>query len=286
MGQRDFLEAALRIPAKHLLLRSDWCRALRVTADASVAICLALTVNAAGAGATAGQTDARFEPRRPAPVTGRVVADVPSAVVPQVVSTAVQVPPPAHMPAAPHDLFAQTGPSHGVSRETTAPVKAKLPREDIVHREAAGKAPKTLTPQRRTAQAGNTARHAAAVRSTERSSRKGSGRATPRQALATVAQSSVRGNMAPQPRSKASQSAARAAATLQGHGPHRRSPMAIAAKAARPGKSVSRAQRAVKPAANTAHTASPAKAKKHGVAARSAKLAAKGATPVARRQGV
>ncbi len=108
MNQHDFLETTLPTSAKHpgvrsLLAQGVWRRGV---ADVALAVGLSLSVSAAVAGTVAGQGDARFEPRRPAPVVGRVGMDVSANVMPPV-STAVQVPAPAHLPAAPNDLVAQ-----------------------------------------------------------------------------------------------------------------------------------------------------------------------------------
>lgn len=104
------------------------------------------------------------EPRRPSPVTGKVVSDAPAAaavnpVAPRTVSTAVQVPAPAHLPAAPFDLQAQpdaTAPARppstavgrspapvrisDVSRETQPRVTAKSARSEPVRLRQRGSA--------------------------------------------------------------------------------------------------------------------------------------------------
>ncbi|MBT9611220.1 MAG: hypothetical protein IV110_14420 [Aquabacterium sp.] len=176
MTQHDFMETALPIPAEQLgvtslLAQAIWWRGL---AKVSLAVGLTLSGTVACAGTVvgqgAGQGEARFEPRRPAAVSGRVGTDAATHAAPPPVSTAVQVPAPAHLPAAPHDLMAQPSAwpaasdgkdlgrvgraaagaakqpvkaqaaNHRVSRETTVLAKAKSPRSGVAPREKGGKA--------------------------------------------------------------------------------------------------------------------------------------------------
>lgn len=99
--------------------RSCEVRGLRATASAALlAWGMTWTVGALHAAPTG-----HVEPRRPTPVTGKVSVDAPAAVAPPAVSTAVQVPAPAHLPAAPYDLQAPThGPGAVVGAAAVTPV--------------------------------------------------------------------------------------------------------------------------------------------------------------------
>lgn len=298
MDLHDFLESTLPIPAKHLWVQAHLTRGLRAAASTtSVAVGFALTlaVGAACAGTVAGQGDARFEPRRPAPVTGRVGNDAPTAVAPQAVSTAVQVPAPAHLPAAPHDLLAQAVASPAapdgkdlgrmdraartpvakvgkivgarqqpamaravppnVSRETASGARSKAPRSRIARHERDGKGPQTLA-QRRAAKAhGTTAAQHAHAKAAHAS-----------RAAATAHQKPAR--------------------ALAG-----RPSGALSAKAGHQAKAVARVKSTAKhQATRTAtHAAKPAKAAqslKHTASVRSAKAAPSGTASAARRHGV
>lgn len=298
MDLHDFLESTLPIPAKHLWVQAHLTRGLRAAASTtSVAVGFALTlaVGAACAGTVAGQGDARFEPRRPAPVTGRVGNDAPTAVAPQAVSTAVQVPAPAHLPAAPHDLLAQAVASPAapdgkdlgrmdraartpvakvgkivgarqqpamaraapptVSRETASGARSKAPRSRIARHERDGKGPQTLA-QRRAAKAhGTTAAQHAHAKAAHAS-----------RAAATAHQKPAR--------------------ALAG-----RPSGALSAKAGHQAKAVASVKSTAKHQATRAatHAAKPAKAAqslKHTASVRSAKAAPSGTASAARRHGV
>ena len=301
MDSHDFLEITLPIPAKHLWVQAHLTRGLRAAASTtSVAVGFALTlaVGAACAGTVAGQGDARFEPRRPAPVIGRVGNDAPTAVAPQAVSTAVQVPAPAHLPAAPHDLLAHAVASPAapdgkdlgrmdraartpvakvgkivgarqqpamaravppnVSRETASGARSKAPRSRIARHERDGKGPQTLA-QRRAAKAhGTTAAQHAHAKAAHAS-----------RAAATAHQKPAR--------------------ALAG-----RPSGALSAKAGHQAKAVARvkstakhqATRMVTHAAKPAKPAKAAQSLKHTASVRSAKAAPSGTASAARRHGV
>ncbi len=121
-------------------------RGLRATASAALLVWgLTWTVGVLHA-APAGHV----EPRRPTPVTGKVSVDAPPAV-----STAVQVPAPAHMPAAPYDLQAPppvTGSGVGVGATVKpnqpTPVQAAVRSRDVP-RETSGKVRTATSRQQR-----------------------------------------------------------------------------------------------------------------------------------------
>jgi hypothetical protein len=301
MDLHDFLESTLPIPAKHLWVQAHLTRGLRAAASTtSVAVCFALTlaVGAACAGTVAGQGDARFEPRRPAPVTGRVGNDAPTAVAPQAVSTAVQVPAPAHLPAAPHDLLAQAVASPAtpdgkdlgrmdraartpvakvsktvgarqqpamaraapptVSRETASGARSKAPRSRIARHERDGKGPQTLAERRAAKAHGTTATQHAHAKAAHASRAATTAHQKPARALAG------------------------------------RPSGALSAKAGHQAKAVARvkstakhqATRMVTHAAKPAKPAKAAQSLKHTASVRSAKAAPSGTASAARRHGV
>lgn len=292
MNQHDFLETTLPTSAKHpgvrsLLTQGGWRRGV---ADVALAVGLSLSVSAAVSGTVAGQGDARFEPRRPAPVAGRVGMDVPANVTPPPVSTAVQVPAPAHLPAAPHDLVTQPGTSPAasdgkglgrvghaastsvtaggtsagtakqpgtkrearqvVSRETASLAKAKSPRSGVARHERDAKARQALAQGRATKARAATDRHLNTRATTEVHARKGAGRVAPTRAHAAVAPSAR-----------------------------------IAHHAADPAKRSKAKQPTAARTAKAAQVAKAAKAKKHGASLRSAKAASSGAVLSTRRHG-
>lgn len=314
MDLHDLLESTLPIPAKHLWVQAHLTRGLRAAASTtSVAVGFALTlvVGAACAGTVAGQGDARFEPRRPAPVTGRVGNDAPTAVAPQAVSTAVQVPAPAHLPAAPHDLLAQAVASPAtpdgkdlgrmdraartpvakgsktvaarqqpkmahaappsVSRETAPGARPKAPRSRIAQHERDGKGPQTLA-QRRAAKAhGTTAAQHAHAKAAHAS-----------RAAATAHQKPARA-LAGRP------SGAVTAATTESRGHRRLSRPALDAKAGHPAKASAKStakHHATRTATQAAKPAKAAQSLKHTASVRSAKAASSGTASAARRRGV
>ena len=291
MNQHDFLETTLPTSAKHpgvrsLLAQGVWRRGV---ADVALAVGLALSVSAAVAGTVAGQGDARFEPRRPAPVVGRVGMDVPANVMPPV-STAVQVPAPAHLPAAPYDLVAQPvtspvssdgkevgrvgraastsvtagGTSAGtakqprttrearqvVSRETASLAKAKSPRSGVAPHARAAKARQALAQGRAMKARAAADRHLNTGATTEVHARKGAGRVAPTRAHSAVAPSAR-----------------------------------IAHHAADPAQRSKAKQPTAARTAKAAQVAKAAKAKKHSASLRSAKAASSGAVPATRRHG-
>lgn len=315
MNQHDFLETTLPISAKHpgvrsLLAQGVWRRGV---ADVALAVGLALSVGAADAGTVAGQGDARFEPRRPAPVVGRVGMDAPVNVTPSPVSTAVQVPAPAHLPAAPHDLLAQPvaspasadGKEHGrVGRTASTPAAtghapagvAKRParaqasnqgvsRETTSLAKAKSKSPHAAMSQH---EKDGKARQALSLRRAAQSQaathQGGAGAHAGQRARKVAGQTSV----TPLTRSKVSQKLALLPATPKG-GDHRRPPRT--ARADHPSKAMARSQPTAKAkhlartAAKTAHTSLPAKPLKHGASQRSAKAASSSTAPAARRRG-
>lgn len=310
MGQHDFLETTLQIPAMSLGVKSLLVQGVRRhgVADVAVALGLALSVGVSGAATVAGQGNASFEPRRPAPVAGRVAVDAPAKVTPPV-STAVQVPAPAHLPAAPHDLIAQpvtspvaadgkelgrvsgaasTSVTAGGTRAGTAKPRVTREARHVVSREttplARGKVPRSGVAPGRHSNKGSPA---------EVHARKGPGRVTSTPAHPAVAQGAhpaervrvassgrtARHAAEPAKRLKASQTLARASTastTPKARGLHRPSRTATASKAKQA------------PAARTVEAtqvAQAAKAKKHGASLRSTKAASSSTAPAARRRG-
>ncbi len=315
MDLHDFLESTLPILAKHLWVQAHLTRGLRAaasTTSAAVGFVLILAVGAACAGTVAGQGDARFEPRRPAPVTGRVGNDAPTAVAPQAVSTAVQVPAPAHLPAAPHDLLASTGVSpavpdgkvlvqtdsvsrtpvakvsktagarqqpavaraapHSVSRETAPGARSKAPRSRIARHERDGKGPQTLAERRAAKAHGTTAAQHAHAKVTHATRVAISAHQKPARALAGRSSGAVT-----------------AATDSRGH--RRLSRPAIDARAGHPAKAVASAKSTAKhqdtrTAAQAAKPAKAAQSLKHNASVRSAKAAPSGTASATRRRGV
>jgi len=292
MDSHDFLEITLPIPAKHLWVQAHLTRGLRAAASTtSVAVGLALTlaVGAACAGTVAGQGDARFEPRRPAPVTGRVGNDAPTAVAPQAVSTAVQVPAPAHLPAAPHDLLAQA-----VASPAT-PDGKDLGRMDRAARTPVAKVSKTIGARQQPAMAraapptvsretASGARSKAALSRIARHERDGKGPKT----LAQRRAAKAHGTTATQHAHAKAAHASRAAATAH-QKPARalagRPSGALSAKAGHQAKAVARVKSTAKHQATRTATHA-AKSLKHTASVRSAKAAPSGTASAARRHGV
>ena len=297
MDSHDFLEITLPIPAKHLWVQAHLTRGLRAAASTtSVAVGFALTlaVGAACAGTVAGQGDARFEPRRPAPVTGRVGNDAPTAVAPQAVSTAVQVPAPAHLPAAPHDLLAQA-----VASPAT-PDGKDLGRMDRAARTPVAKVSKTVGARQQPAMAraapptvsretASGARSKAAPSRIARHERDGKGPKT----LAQRRAAKAHGTTATQHAHAKAAHASRAAATAH-QKPARalagRPSGALSAKAGHQAKAVARVKSTAKhQATRTAtHAVKPAKAAqslKHNAPVRSAKAVSSSTTHATRRRG-
>ncbi len=316
MDLHDFLESTLPIPAKHLWVQAHLTRGLRAAASTtSVAVGFALTlaVGAACAGTVAGQSAARFEPRRPAPVTGRVGNDAPTAVASPAVSTAVQVSAPAHLPAAPHDLLAPTVVSPAapdgkvlvqtdsvsrtpvakvsktagarqqpavaraappsVSRETAPGARSKAPRSRIARHERDGKGPQTLAERRAAKAHGTTAAQHAHAKAAHASRAATSTHQKPARALA----------------GRSSGAVSVAATDSRGH--RRLSRPALDAKAGHPAKAVASAKSTAKHQATRTATqaAKPAKATqslKHNASVRSAKAAPSGTASATRRRGV
>lgn len=301
MDSHDFLEITLPIPAKHLWVQAHLTRGLRAAASTtSVAVGFALTlaVGAACAGTVAGQGDARFESRRPAPVTGRVGNDAPAVVAPQAVSTAVQVPAPAHLPAAPHDLLAQA-----VASPAT-PDGKDLGRMDRASRAPVAKVGKTVGARQQPAMAravppnvsretASGARSKAAPSRIARHERDGKGRKTLAQRRAAKAHGTTAAQHAHAKAAHASRAAATAhqkpARALAG-----RPSGALSAKAGHEAKAVARvkstakhqATRMVTHAAKPAKPAKAAQSLKHTASVRSAKAAPSGTASAARRHGV
>lgn len=277
-----------------LLTQGVWRRGL---AKVSLAVGLAMSVTVVSAGTVvgqgAGQGEARFEPRRPAAVTGRVGADAPTHAAPPPVSTAVQVPAPAHLPAAPHDLMAQpsASPAESVGKDLgrvgrsasstltakggTAAGAAKQPVEaQVANRSVSrettllgkAKSPRSgMAPRERDGKARQAL--APGARPTEQGKAAKSGRVT-------------RHAAAPAQRSKAGQAVARTS----------RAPATVVAKSLSKAKPRNPATRtAAHAASRTGKATQAAKPQKHGASVRSAKATSSGnsaaASATIRRRG-
>jgi len=308
MNQRDFLETALPIPAKHLGVRSLLAPGVwrRGAVDVSLAVGWVLWVSTACATTVAGQGDARFEPRRPAPVVGRVGTDAPAPALP--VSTAVQVPAPAHLPAAPHDLMAQPAASpvaadtvtgtgskaaevakrpvraqvagQGVSRETSAMAKAKWSGSGVAQHGPHAKARQARAQGRAEQAQPAAARRANGGSLAETRGRKAAGRVAPPQAHAAVA-----------PRAR---HAERVAVATSGRGARHTANLAPRSSTAQAASRASRSSRAsvtrtpIRSTQAAARATRSAKPPKHGSSVRSTKAVSAGvthATHATRRRG-
>ena len=124
----------VRCPAPSLC-QAGWSAVTRWAVGTGVSLVVA------SAWAASPAATGQVAPHRPAPVAGRVGSDVPAMPV----STAVQVPAPAHLPAAPDDLSAAV-PRETGAHATDAPSKrAKVPETRVAtatrHRVAKGTQP-------------------------------------------------------------------------------------------------------------------------------------------------